>query len=100
MTSRNVRAALQVIHAQRGRTVLLAIPVAITTGLALATLVIDHGLTARAEAAARSFGSRSVVHASAHRSSIGRRCSRMLTSCCVGVMPSGERRAPAPSAAG
>lgn len=56
MTSRNVRAALQVIRAQRGRTVLLAIPVAITTGLALATLVIDHGLTARAEAAARSFG--------------------------------------------
>jgi putative ABC transport system permease protein len=35
---------------------LLAIPVALTTGLALATLVIDHGLTARAEAAARSFG--------------------------------------------
>jgi putative ABC transport system permease protein len=56
MTSRNVRAALQVIRAQRSRTMLLAIPVALTTGLALATLVIDHGLTARAEAAARSFG--------------------------------------------
>jgi putative ABC transport system permease protein len=36
--------------------VLLAVPVALTTGLGLATLVIDHGLTARAEAAARSFG--------------------------------------------
>jgi putative ABC transport system permease protein len=56
MTSRNVRAALQVVRAQRGRTLLLGIPVALTTGLALATLVIDHGLTARAEAAARSFG--------------------------------------------
>jgi putative ABC transport system permease protein len=56
MTSRNIRAAFQVIRAQRGRTLLLAIPVALTTGLALATLVIDHGLTARAEAAARSFG--------------------------------------------
>lgn len=56
MTSRNFGAALQVIRAQRGRTVLLAIPVALTTGLALATLVLDHGLTARAEAAARSFG--------------------------------------------
>lgn len=56
MTSRNVRAAMQVVRAQRGRTLLLGIPVALTTGLALATLVIDHGLTARAEAAARSFG--------------------------------------------
>jgi len=56
MTSRNVRAALQVIRAQRGRTLLLGIPVALTTGLALATLMIDRGLTARAEAAARSFG--------------------------------------------
>jgi len=56
MTSRNVRAAMQVVRAQRGRTLLLGIPVALTTALALATLVIDHGLTARAEAAARSFG--------------------------------------------
>jgi putative ABC transport system permease protein len=47
---------MQVVRAQRGRTLLLGIPVALTTALALATLVIDHGLTARAEAAARSFG--------------------------------------------
>jgi putative ABC transport system permease protein len=56
MTSTNIRAALQVVTAQPTRTVLLALPVAISTALALATLIIDAGLTARAEAAARSFG--------------------------------------------
>jgi putative ABC transport system permease protein len=55
-SSNNIRAALQVIAAQPGRTVLLAVPVAVSTALALATLVIDSGMTARAEAAARSFG--------------------------------------------
>jgi putative ABC transport system permease protein len=35
---------------------LLALPVAVSTALALATLIVDAGMTARAEAAARSFG--------------------------------------------
>jgi putative ABC transport system permease protein len=56
MTSTNIRAALQVVTAQPARTMLLALPVAASTALALATLIIDAGLTARAEAAARSFG--------------------------------------------
>jgi putative ABC transport system permease protein len=56
MTSTNIRAALQVVTAQPVRTILLALPVAVSTALALATLIIDAGLTARAEAAARSFG--------------------------------------------
>jgi putative ABC transport system permease protein len=56
MTSTNIRAALQVVTAQPARTLLLALPVAVSTALALATLIIDAGLTARAEAAARSFG--------------------------------------------
>ena len=56
MTSNNIRAALQVVTAQPARTMLLALPVAVSTALALATLIIDAGLTARAEAAARSFG--------------------------------------------
>ena len=56
MTSKNIRAALQVVTAQPARTILLALPVAVSTALALATLIIDAGLTARAEAAARSFG--------------------------------------------
>jgi putative ABC transport system permease protein len=56
MTSKNIRAALQVVTAQPARTVLLALPVALSTALALATLIIDAGLTALAEAAARSFG--------------------------------------------
>ena len=56
MTSNNIRAALQVVTAQPARTLLLALPVAVSTALALATLIIDAGLTARAEAAARSFG--------------------------------------------
>ena len=56
MTSTNIRAALQVVTAQPARTMLLALPVAVSTALALATLIIDAGLTARAEAAARSFG--------------------------------------------
>jgi putative ABC transport system permease protein len=56
MTSPNIRAALQVVTAQPARTMLLALPVAVSTALALATLIIDAGLTARAEAAARSFG--------------------------------------------
>jgi putative ABC transport system permease protein len=56
MTSQNIRAAMQVVSAQPARTVLLALPIAISTGLALATLIVDAGMTARAEAAARSFG--------------------------------------------
>ena len=56
MTSTNIRAALQVVTAQPARTMLLALPVAVSTALALSTLIIDAGLTARAEAAARSFG--------------------------------------------
>lgn len=56
MSSNNIRAALQVITAQPGRTLLLAVPIAVSTALAVATLVIDAGMTARAEAAARSFG--------------------------------------------
>ena len=55
-TSKNMRAALQVVTSQPTRTFLLALPVAVSTALALATLVIDAGLTARSEAAARSFG--------------------------------------------
>ena len=56
MTARNIRAAMQVVTAQPARAVLLALPVAVSTGLALATLIVDAGMTARAEAAARSFG--------------------------------------------
>jgi putative ABC transport system permease protein len=56
MTPKNIRAALQVVTAQPARTMLLALPVAVSTALAIATLIIDAGLTARAEAAARSFG--------------------------------------------
>jgi putative ABC transport system permease protein len=56
MTSHNIRAAMQVVTAQPIRTLLLALPVAVSTGLALATLIVDAGMTARAEAAARSFG--------------------------------------------
>jgi putative ABC transport system permease protein len=56
MTSQNIRAAMQVVMAQPTRTLLLAVPVAVSTGLALATLIVDAGMTARAEAAARSFG--------------------------------------------
>ena len=52
----NIRAALQVVRAQPTRTTLLALPVAISTAMALATLIVDAGLTARAQAAARSFG--------------------------------------------
>lgn len=53
---RNIHAALQVVIAQPGRMLLLALPVAVSTALALATLSIDQGLTAKAEEAARSFG--------------------------------------------
>lgn len=56
MTSKNIRAAMQVLAAQPGRTLLLALPIAVSTALALATLIVDAGMTARAEAAARSFG--------------------------------------------
>ena len=55
-SSKNIRAALQVVTAQPARTLLLAFPVAASTALALATLIIDAGVTARAEEAARSFG--------------------------------------------
>jgi putative ABC transport system permease protein len=47
---------MQVVMAQPARTLLLALPVAVSTGLALATLIVDAGMTARAAAAARSFG--------------------------------------------
>jgi putative ABC transport system permease protein len=56
MTSQNIRAAMQVVTAQPTRTLLLALPVAVSTGLALATSIVDAGMTARADAAARSFG--------------------------------------------
>lgn len=55
-STQNIRAALQVVSAQPARTVLLALPVAVSTAMALATLIVDAGLTARAQAAARSFG--------------------------------------------
>jgi len=54
--AKNFHAALQVVAAQPGRAMLLALPVAVSTALALATLAIDQGLTAKAETAARSFG--------------------------------------------
>jgi putative ABC transport system permease protein len=56
MTSKNIRAAMQVLAAQPARTLLLALPIGVSTALALATLIVDAGMTARAEAAARSFG--------------------------------------------
>jgi putative ABC transport system permease protein len=56
MTTQNIRAAMQVVTGQPTRTLLLALPVAVSTALALATLIVDAGMTARAEAAARSFG--------------------------------------------
>jgi putative ABC transport system permease protein len=52
----NIKAAVQVLWSLPGRTLLLAAPVAVGTGLALATLAIDYGLNERAQAAARSFG--------------------------------------------
>lgn len=53
---KNLRAAFQVVAAQPTRAVVLALPVAVSTALALATLAIDQGLAAKAESAARSFG--------------------------------------------
>jgi putative ABC transport system permease protein len=53
---RNVGSALQVVQALPGRTLLLALPVAASVALALATLAIDHGLTAQAQQASKSFG--------------------------------------------
>lgn len=54
--SKNVFGAFQVSAAMPGRVILLALPVAAATALALATLAIDQGLNAKAEQAARSFG--------------------------------------------
>lgn len=54
--AKNLSAAMQVVRAVPGRVLLLALPVAAATALALATLAIDQGLTAKAEQAARSFG--------------------------------------------
>jgi putative ABC transport system permease protein len=53
---KNISAALQVLWALPGRTLILAVPVAASAALAIATLAIDRGLANRAEAAARSFG--------------------------------------------
>jgi putative ABC transport system permease protein len=53
---KNLKAALQVLISLPTRALLLALPVTISTALALATLAIDRGLSDRAEAAARSFG--------------------------------------------
>ncbi|MGH9785187.1 MAG: ABC transporter permease, partial [Terriglobia bacterium] len=53
---KNGKAAVQVVLALRGRTVLLMLPVAVSIALAFSTLAIDRGLSERAEAAARSFG--------------------------------------------
>ncbi|MBF8305366.1 MAG: Macrolide export ATP-binding/permease protein MacB [Acidobacteria bacterium] len=53
---KNGRAAVQVLFATRGRTLLLALPVAVSIALAFSTLAIDRGLSDRAEAAARSVG--------------------------------------------
>lgn len=54
--AKNLSAAMQVVRAVPGRVLLLALPVAAATALALATLAIDQGLTAKAEQAAHSFG--------------------------------------------
>ena len=54
--AKDMSAALQVAVAMPGRVILLALPVAAATALALATLAIDQGLSAKAEQAARSFG--------------------------------------------
>lgn len=53
---KNLKAAVQVLASLRGHALLLALPVAVSTALAVATLAIDRGLSDRAEAAARSFG--------------------------------------------
>jgi putative ABC transport system permease protein len=53
---KNVMAAVQVVCALPGRTLILALPVAASAALSISTLAIDRGLTDRAEAAARSFG--------------------------------------------
>jgi len=53
---KNGKAAMQVLFALRGRTLLLALPVAVSIALAFATLAIDRGLSDRADAAARSVG--------------------------------------------
>ena len=55
-SAKNFSAAIQVLGALPARVILLALPVAAATALALATLAIDQGLTAKAEQAARSFG--------------------------------------------
>jgi len=54
--TRTLRSAMQVVFGQPVRTILLALPVALSGALALTTLVVDAGMTARAQAAARSFG--------------------------------------------
>ncbi|MEJ7593252.1 MAG: hypothetical protein WKF77_17035 [Planctomycetaceae bacterium] len=54
--AKNISAAIQVAAAMPGRVILLALPVAAATALALATLAIEQGLTAKAEQAASSFG--------------------------------------------
>jgi putative ABC transport system permease protein len=53
---KNFMAAVQVVCALPGRTLILALPVAASAALAISTLAIDRGLTDRAEAAERSFG--------------------------------------------
>jgi putative ABC transport system permease protein len=53
---KNGRAAVQVLFATRGRTLFLALPVAVSIALAFSTLAIDRGLSDRADAAARSVG--------------------------------------------
>jgi putative ABC transport system permease protein len=60
------QAAWQVLAALPGRTLLLALPVAAAVALALATLAIDRGVTAKANEASASFGLDQVtVHGSA-----------------------------------
>lgn len=54
--TRNFSTAYQVVAALPGRTILLTLPVAASTALALATLAIDRGLSMQAHAAARCRG--------------------------------------------
>jgi putative ABC transport system permease protein len=53
---KNLRAAFQVVAAMPVRSLLLALPVGMATGLALATLAVDRGVSAKAQEAADSFG--------------------------------------------
>src|ERR1700684_1614086 len=62
---KNINAAWQVVKALPGRSLLLALPVAVSIALAMTTLAMDKGVEAKARAAVESWGlDQVVVHGS------------------------------------